>query len=493
MTTKSFVWAAIAVASVVAACGSSAATPTSKVAVSPSARLGASPSLAASKSPGASATATATATDLGTIGLPHIDAALEDLLPSTMGGISLTKFSEPLSSYDASSPSGDKLLYPAWLVTVGKTPDDVNIAIAWDPLLRENFVVHAIKVPGVGASTLTIDFRRRCREGRLAGLLQVVLAEAGAGDNGPDRASGRPQRRLRLRQGQRALRRHHRRSLTADPGPGRPALIRPRPAEPYNRADMARQLDRPIREAWIVASLRTPFGRYGGALASVRPDDLAAAVIRALVDRTGIDPALIEDVILGCANQAGEDNRNVARMAALLAGLPVEVGGLTVNRLCGSGLQAVNSAAHAIAVGDGDVFIAGGVESMSRAPYVMLKPETAFERGTHDLVDTTLGWRFVNPALAASHHPYSMGETGENVAERLGIGREDQDAFALASQRRAAAASAEGRLRGAARADLGSPAQGRADRRGRGRATATGHLRRRHWHACGRRSAKAAR
>jgi 3-oxoadipyl-CoA thiolase len=208
---------------------------------------------------------------------------------------------------------------------------------------------------------------------------------------------------------------------------------------------MARQLDRPVREAWVVASLRTPFGRYGGALSSVRPDDLAAAVIRALVERSGIDPALIEDVILGCANQAGEDNRNVARMAALLAGLPIEVGGLTVNRLCGSGLQAVNSAAHAIAAGDGDVFVAGGVESMSRAPYVMLKPEAAFERGTHDLVDTTLGWRFVNPALAAIHHPYSMGETGENVAERLGISREEQDAFALISQQRTAAAIAEGR------------------------------------------------
>jgi len=208
---------------------------------------------------------------------------------------------------------------------------------------------------------------------------------------------------------------------------------------------MARQLDRPVREAWVVASLRTPFGRYGGALSSVRPDDLAAAVIRALVERSGIDPTLIDDVILGCANQAGEDNRNVARMAALLAGLPVEVAGLTVNRLCGSGLQAINSAAHAIAVGDGDVFVAGGVESMSRAPYVMLKPEAAFERGTHDLVDTTLGWRFVNPALAASHHPYSMGETGENVADRLGIGREDQDAYALMSQRRTAAAIAEGR------------------------------------------------
>jgi 3-oxoadipyl-CoA thiolase len=210
---------------------------------------------------------------------------------------------------------------------------------------------------------------------------------------------------------------------------------------------MERQLDRPIREAWIVAALRSPFGRYGGALASVRPDDLAAAVIRALVERTGIDPVLIEDVILGCANQAGEDNRNVARMAALLAGLPVEVGGLTVNRLCGSGLQALHSAAHAIAVGDGDVFIAGGVESMSRAPYVMLKPESAYERGSRELVDTTLGWRFVNPALAAAHHPYSMGETGENVAERVGVSREDQDAFALASQRNAAAAIAEGRYR----------------------------------------------
>src|SRR5450759_1101817 len=176
---------------------------------------------------------------------------------------------------------------------------------------------------------------------------------------------------------------------------------------------MGRQLDRPVRESWIVAALRTPFGRYGGALASVRPDDLVATVIRALVERSGIDPALIEDVILGCANQAGEDNRNVARMAALLAGLPVD----------------------------------GGVESMSRAPYVMLKPEAAYERGTHELADTTLGWRFVNPALAALHHPYSMGETGENVAERLGVSREEQDAFALASQRNAAAAIAAGHYR----------------------------------------------
>ena len=203
---------------------------------------------------------------------------------------------------------------------------------------------------------------------------------------------------------------------------------------------MTRQLDRPVREAWIVAALRTPFGRYGGALASVRPDDLAATVIRALIERTGVDGSLVEDVILGCANQGGEDNRNVARMVALLAGLPVEVAGLTVNRLCGSGLQAVSSAAHAIGMGDGDVFIAGGVESMSRAPYVMLKPEAAYERGSRDLVDTTLGWRFVNPALAARHHPYSMGETGENVAERLGVSRHEQDEFALRSQRNAATA-----------------------------------------------------
>jgi len=187
-------------------------------------------------------------------------------------------------------------------------------------------------------------------------------------------------------------------------------------------------------------------GRYGGALAAVRPDDLAGATIRAVVDRSGIDPRLIEDVIVGCANQAGEDNRNVARMALLLAGLPVEVGGLTVNRLCGSGLQAINSAAHAIEVGDGDVFIGGGVESMTRAPYVMAKPEVGFERGSHELFDTTLGWRFTNPKLAAVHYPYSMGETGENVAERWKVDRERQDAFALESHRRAVAAIESGRF-----------------------------------------------
>ena len=211
---------------------------------------------------------------------------------------------------------------------------------------------------------------------------------------------------------------------------------------------MTRDLQRALREAWIVDAVRTPIGRYGGALAGVRPDDLAALVIRALVDRTAIDPASVEDVILGCANQAGEDNRDVARMALLIAGLPVEVAGLTVNRLCGSGMQAVSSAAHAIAVGDGDVFIAGGVESMSRAPYVMLKPEGAFERGTHDLVDSTLGWRFVNPKLDAHYPAISLGETAECVADDWSVSRARQDAFALESQRRTAAAMAAGRFDG---------------------------------------------
>jgi len=211
---------------------------------------------------------------------------------------------------------------------------------------------------------------------------------------------------------------------------------------------MTRDLRRPLREAWIVDAVRTPIGRYGGALAGVRPDDLASLVLRAIVDRTAVDPAAVEDVILGCANQAGEDNRDVARMAVLLAGYPVEVGGLTVNRLCGSGLQAINSAAHAIAVGDGEVFVAGGVESMSRAPHVMLKPETAFERGTHELVDSTLGWRFVNPKLDAAYPTISLGETAECVADDWSVSRERQDAFALASQQRAAAAIAAGRFDG---------------------------------------------
>jgi 3-oxoadipyl-CoA thiolase len=228
-----------------------------------------------------------------------------------------------------------------------------------------------------------------------------------------------------------------------------------RPVRPARRgrgwpriAGMTRDLHRPLREAWIVDAVRTPIGRYGGALASVRPDDLAALVLRAIVERTGLDPAVVEDVILGCANQAGEDNRNVARMALLLAGYPAEVAGLTVNRLCGSGLQAINSAVHAVAVGDGDVFVAGGVESMSRAPFVMLKPEAAFERGTRELVDSTLGWRFVNPRLDSAYPAISLGETAECVADDWHVSRERQDAFAAESQRRAVAAIEGGRFDG---------------------------------------------
>jgi len=196
----------------------------------------------------------------------------------------------------------------------------------------------------------------------------------------------------------------------------------------------------------VIDGLRTPFGRYGGALKDVRPDDMAAHVIRALVARTGIDPDLIDDVILGAANQAGEDNRNVGRMAALLAGLPVGVAGQTVNRLCGSGLQAVVGAAHAIAYGDGSVFVAGGVESMTRAPFVMAKPSAAFPRGEQTAYDTTLGWRFTNPRLADAYYPYSMGETAENVVAQCGVSREDQDAFALSSQQRWKAAHDAGRF-----------------------------------------------
>jgi 3-oxoadipyl-CoA thiolase len=197
--------------------------------------------------------------------------------------------------------------------------------------------------------------------------------------------------------------------------------------------------------AVIVGALRTPAGRYGGALARVRPDDLAATVIRALVERTGIAPSAIDDVILGCTNQAGEDSRNVGRMAALLAGLPVEVPGQTVNRLCGSGLQAVVAAAHAIRAGDGTCFIAGGVESMSRAPWVTLKPEHGFPRGAPVTADSTIGWRFTNPRFPAEW-TISMGETAEEVARRYGISREDQDAFALESQESTARALADRRF-----------------------------------------------
>ncbi len=194
----------------------------------------------------------------------------------------------------------------------------------------------------------------------------------------------------------------------------------------------------------ILSAVRTPVGRYGGGLSGVRPDDLAATAIAAAVERAGVDAAQIEDVWFGCANQAGEDNRNVARMGALLAGLPESVAGVTVNRLCASGLSAVVGACHAVAAGDGDLFVAGGVESMSRAPFAMAKPDKAFPRGNQTAWDTTLGWRFPNPRMEAMFPLESMGETGENVAERWGVSREDQDAFALASQRRWGAADAAG-------------------------------------------------
>jgi 3-oxoadipyl-CoA thiolase len=201
-----------------------------------------------------------------------------------------------------------------------------------------------------------------------------------------------------------------------------------------------------MNDAYIVAALRTPVGRYGGALKNVRPDDLAAHIVRALVERSGIKPADIEDIYLGCTNQAGEDNRNVARMAALLAGLPIEVPGVTINRLCGSGLEAVNQAARAAMLGEGELFVAGGVESMTRAPFVFGKAEGAFSRTPPQVFDTTIGWRFVNPRMAALGHTLPLGETAEVVAERYDISREAQDRFALESQRRAAAAIAAGRF-----------------------------------------------
>jgi len=199
-----------------------------------------------------------------------------------------------------------------------------------------------------------------------------------------------------------------------------------------------------MSKAVILSAVRTPVGRHGGALAGVRPDDLAATVIAEAVDRAGVPAAEIEDVYFGAANQAGEDNRNVARMGALLAGLPESVAGVTVNRLCASGLSAVVSACHAIAAGDGDLFVAGGVESMSRAPLVMAKPDSAYQRGNQTVWDTTLGWRFPNPRMEEMFPLESMGETGENVAERYGVSREDQDEFALRSQQRWAAADKAG-------------------------------------------------
>jgi len=201
-----------------------------------------------------------------------------------------------------------------------------------------------------------------------------------------------------------------------------------------------------VSRAVILSGVRTPIGRYGGALSEVRPDDLAALVIREAIERAGVPAEEVEDVYVGCANQAGEDNRNVARMAVLLARLPAHVAGVTVNRLCASGLSAVVSACHAVLAGDGDLFVAGGVESMSRAPLVLAKPDKPFPRGDQKVWDTTLGWRFPNPRLEEKFPLESMGETGENVAERWRVSREDQDAFALRSQQRWAAAAKAGRF-----------------------------------------------
>ncbi|MGZ4397005.1 MAG: thiolase family protein [Gaiellaceae bacterium] len=201
-----------------------------------------------------------------------------------------------------------------------------------------------------------------------------------------------------------------------------------------------------MSRAVILSALRTPVGRYGGALSHVRPDDLAGLVIAAAVERAGVPPEAIDDVYLGCANQAGEDNRDVARMGALLAGLPQSVPGVTVNRLCASGLSAVVEACHAIVAGEAELLVAGGVESMSRAPLAMPKPEKAFPRGHQTVYDTTLGWRFPNPRMEAMFPLEPLGETGENVAERWSVSREDQDAFALESQRRWQRASESGRF-----------------------------------------------
>jgi 3-oxoadipyl-CoA thiolase len=201
-----------------------------------------------------------------------------------------------------------------------------------------------------------------------------------------------------------------------------------------------------LTRAVILSAVRTPVGRYGGGLSGTRPDDLAALVVREAVERAGVQPGEIEDVWLGCANQAGEDNRNVARMAVLLAGLPDSIGGVTVNRLCASGLAAIAGACHAVVAGDGDLFVAGGVESMSRAPLVTAKPDKAFPRGDRTLFDSTLGWRFPNPRMEELFPLETMGETGENVADRWAVSREEQDAFALRSQQRWADAAGAGRF-----------------------------------------------
>src|SRR3954449_3459171 len=196
----------------------------------------------------------------------------------------------------------------------------------------------------------------------------------------------------------------------------------------------------------MIDAVRTPMGGYRGGLSGVRPDDLAAHVISAAVERTGLDPERIDDVYMGAANQSGEDNRDVARMGALLAGLPVDVPGVTVNRLCASGLEAVNQASRALRLGEGRLYLAGGVESMSRAPWVLPKPENGLPRGEQTLFDTTLGWRMINPRMEELYSTESMGQTGENVAGKYGISREQQDRFALQSHQRAVAARVEGRF-----------------------------------------------
>jgi len=201
-----------------------------------------------------------------------------------------------------------------------------------------------------------------------------------------------------------------------------------------------------VTDAYVIDAVRTPIGRYGGALANSRPDDLAAHVVRAAVERNDLPEDAIEEVFMGCTNQAGEDNRNVARMASLLAGLPVEIPGVTVNRLCASGLEAVSQGARQIMLGDGDLVLAGGVESMTRAPLVMAKPDRSFPRGEGRLYDTTIGWRLVNPRMAELYSTEGMGETAENVAERYSVTRSDQDQFALESHRRAVAAAEAGRF-----------------------------------------------
>jgi 3-oxoadipyl-CoA thiolase len=204
---------------------------------------------------------------------------------------------------------------------------------------------------------------------------------------------------------------------------------------------------RGTRDAFVIESLRTPIGKYGGVLRSVRPDDLGACVIREVVRKTKVEPSAVDDVYFGCSNQGGEDNRNVARMAVLLAGMPHSVPGATVNRLCGSGLEAVNDAARVVISGEGELLIAGGIESMTRAPLVTLKPEHGFKRGGLTLVDSTIGWRFANPAFPSEYPLYSMGETAENLAEKYGVSRRAQDEFAFDSHRKAVAAQESGKAK----------------------------------------------